>query len=266
MNVGETIQQKRLRSSKLFLIVSLIIITIFGIGHLLLANGKGCVIISVPKPQTTVLLDGKKITSTTKPNEEVSITTSSGKHTIITSKKDHQQWEKIFNVQADQKHHTSTFNTELFPTYSMIPEYTLIEGVGIQNDTYQAILALFKDLPTKRVSKSGSTMIEITNNNIKTTWIKNTEKAPFFFCRGSVCSDTFNILPAQKQVRQIDFYPDKEDIVLFSTDDTIWITELNRNEPQNLQKLYTGKSPDFARGPGNTIYIKDSRSLMIIEL
>ena len=89
--------------------------------------------------------------------------------------------------------------------------------------------------------------------------------APYYFCKNSKCDKTFHILPMDHKVRQIDFYRKKENIIIFSSRDIIWVMELDRNE-QNTHPVYIGTAPDFVPGPENTIYVKDSGKLMQIDL
>ena len=108
--------------------------------------------------------------------------------------------------------------------------------------------------------------IEIRGKNIVATWLDNKTPPSGFFCKDDICNTTFSVLPAEQDLRQVDFYPERNDLIIFSTEDKIWAIELDRSDAQNVQPIYVGFEPDFVRGAGNSIYIKDNMSLILINL
>ena len=224
--------------------------------------------LTVPVAGTTIYLNNKKEVVTKKPNEEIVLSPKVGVYLIIAFRNDLWPWQKNFVLQKGEHYVASVFTVKNSPTYSLIPEYTLKDNVGIQNNAYKEIVALFNNIPKKQTSSNSFVSIEINpdGQNISAAWLKEESTLPRFFCKNTVCEETFLVLPASQPVRQISFYPDRDDRIIFSTGTTIWIIELDRNEVQNAQPLYTGNMPEFIQGPGDNLYVKDAGKIMLVDL
>lgn len=268
MNTGKKSQKKEPVARILFWICIATIIILLSGKLLYPLTNKEAIILNVPLSGTTIYLDNKKKVVTTTRDEKVILKTIPGTHSVVSHKKGHWPWEKSFVVAKKSKQYASIFNIKRSPSFSLIPEYTLKENVVVVNDDHKTILALFENDLKKRVSESGMVSIETLDGkdgNILATWLDDKNPTPYYFCRDSKCDKTFYILPVAHKIRQIDFYPGREDVIIFSSKDAVWVTELDRND-QNTQLIHIGTAPDFVRGPGNTIYVKDSGKLMQVNL
>lgn len=221
----------------------------------------------VPVARTVIYLDGHKETVTKIPNEKVVITPEEGSHFIIASRDDYWPWQKSFTLTKGDNEYTTVFTVKQDPVYSLVPEYTL-EEKGVQNDAYTKIIKQFEQIQEKKTSESALVSIELneSKDNIVATWLGEETSLPHFFCIETKCDSSFEIMPSAQHVRSFNFYPNRDDVIAFASGPTVWIIELDRNEIQNAQPLYTGVAPECIPGPGNTLYVRDKQQLMLINV
>ena len=269
MNTGRKVAGKKLFLQKtLFGVVVALILTMIAFNVLNSSRqDDGTITLHVPLSGTSVYIDGNRKAITREHGQVVTIDDiKPGAHFILTNKDGYWPWEKTFEMVPKGNFNMASFRIKQVPIYSLIPEYILDKEAGVQSDVYQNILALFDNTTPKKISSDKAISIEIVGRNIITTWLDNKTPPHGLFCENDVCNKTFSVLPIEWDVRQIDFYPGRNDLIIFSTEDKVWAIELDRNGIQNVQPIYTGFKPDFVRGTGNSIYIKDGASLMLINL
>ncbi len=267
MYTGEKVTKQKIKQYMPVLVVVCLLIFLIAVKITNNINGQ-TIILTVPIAETTIYLDGKKEATTKRPNEGVKLSPEAGTHFIIATRDDSWPWQKNFTVQQGKHYTASVFTTKRSPAHSLIPEYTYEGASEIQNNAYKNIVALFDNIPTKQLSSNGFVSIEITpdGQNISATWLKEKDTLPHFFCKNTICEETFLILPKPQPIRQISFYPSRDDRIIFSTKATIWIIELDRNEVQNAQPLYTGIAPEFVQGSDNNLYVRDAKNIMLFNL
>ena len=67
-------------------------------------------------------------------------------------------------------------------------------------------------------------------------------------------------------IRNVDFYKDRSDAVIFSTADTVYVIEINIEGIQNFMPIYKGKNPYFIKNDSNSIYVEDGNSLLQVAI
>lgn len=269
MNAGKKSARKKLFLQKILLgaiITLILIVVVFNISTGSMQDN-GTVTLHVPLAGTSIYIDGTKKTTTQEHGQIVTIDNiKSGAHFVLTNKDGYWPWEKTFDITRRENFSATSFNIKQVPVYSLVPKYTLDKEAGVQSNMYQNILALFDNTILKKISPDKTISIEIKDRNIAATWLGDETPPRNLFCKSDVCDKTFLVLPAEWDVRQVDFYPGRNDLIMFSTEDKVWAIELDRRGTQNVQPIYVGFRPDFVRGTGNSIYIKDGVSLMLINL
>lgn len=97
------------------------------------------------------------------------------------------------------------------------------------------------------------------DTNIIAQWNKDESTAPDFFdCYEGTCGvSVFNQAP----VRQIAFYPGRDDVIFFSTPTGVYAIEINpRGETQNFQPVAEGvRDPVFTISDGNIFVLSGER-------
>ena len=67
-------------------------------------------------------------------------------------------------------------------------------------------------------------------------------------------------------IRNVDFYKDRSDSVLFSMNGSIYVIEIDKQGTQNFIPVFAGKSPAFVKYDVNSIYVLDGDTLMQVAI
>jgi len=85
------------------------------------------------------------------------------------------------------------------------------------------------------------------------------------FKQNLISSDAYNKIPSleiKNQITAIDFYKNREDVILMALAEGIYALGIDYETEQNLQPIYKGTNPLFIKKDDNTIYILDNNNLM----
>ena len=226
--------------------------------------------IFVPESGTKVFFDNKKEVITTKDNETVVIKdVTAGAHLILTHKDGYWPWSKAITVEEAENISLSTFGITQSPALANIPKYIKSDLSG-ENETYTSIMEHLESdkSVSKKYSSDRNTVIESTGQNIIASWKGDPELRPAYFCDEDACSDTITVLPQNREVRNIDFYPGRDDLILFAAENRVYVIELDARDIQNIQPLYESLlgQPEFVRTIDRGVYIKDGDKLYLVTL
>jgi len=184
-----------------------------------------------------------------------------GKHAVIVNHPDFWTWTKVIDV--DKK--SIVLNAFLTPRFA--------DGIIIESDNpnYNSLLAQIdsETLPTeqtKLVSPDGNIAIWADRGIIFAEAQKNS--IPEWFCENNLSC------PKQKQVMalegtsvtELNFYKDRNDVLLFSRPGAIYAIDIGTRSVQNLQQLYIGgNNIRFSPSDDNEqLYIHDNEDLLQI--
>lgn len=92
-------------------------------------------------------------------------------------------------------------------------------------------------------------------------WKGETAATPLYFCEEEtgLCDTSLVATESSSPIKHFDFYPSRNDIVIYSNSDGVFVTELDKRPEQNFVTLAKG-NVDFRVYNGH-IYIKDKNSL-----
>ena len=107
--------------------------------------------------------------------------------------------------------------------------------------------------------------ISSLKNKIIAEWMGSEERTPEYFCREEKCNLILEVLQTKTDVKNIDFYPVRDDAIILSVSDAVYAAEIDNRQYQNFYPIYKGKNPDF-RIDGGTVYIKDGEYIVSVEL
>ncbi len=187
---------------------------------------------------------------------------------VLVSRQGHYPWLKHVDVPDTKKIQIYPF---LVPVQAM---GYLVEKDGRE---YERALKIFDNdfIPRKNTpKKKGSTSIwvEEDGKTVFAEWEGPDGSEPRHFCRQEQggCQDTVKIFSFVNSVRSVDFYKDREDVVLIATETAdgtsgIFALEIDNRTVQNFQPVYTGSNPSFAILDQKTIYIRDGQNILRAE-
>jgi len=134
-------------------------------------------------------------------------------------------WPWIKEVEIEKK------ETSIIQPF-FIPKNTSGLLIGVQDPEYNRIISLFQD---NLIATSTLNLISEKNADLKPS------------------------------ITSIDFYKDRQDIVIISSGDGIYALEIGSENIQNFQPIYKGKNPIFKKRDSSSIYIFDNDNLMLVS-
>ncbi len=202
--------------------------------------------ITVPLKGTSVFIDESQRIVTQKDNEVVTVPFTPSFHEVIISRDGYFPWAKSFTMKSNSRIAIAPILISQNASGQIItkndPEYTKLRN-----------LILADKLPTKtgpRVSRDGTTSIWIENNSI-------------FAKKGDA---VIEVITPQTPVRNLYFYKDRNDAVIFSTDTYVYMIETQKVGTQNFIPIYKGTKPSLVENDPNSIYVLDGESLMQVVI
>jgi len=145
-----------------------------------------------------------------------------GEHSIILVKENYWPWATNTNIDRKQI-------SEINPFF--VPQNTNGFIVPKSDPEYYDILNLFQTRKT----------------HIDWSQEKNTPK---------------ELLTFEVGIKSSDFYKDRTDVIVISTENGIYAMEINTDYTPNFQPIYKGINPDFMKKNNDSIYILDEGNLM----
>jgi hypothetical protein len=223
-----------------------------------------------------------------------------GNYTLLVKKVNYNDWSKEINVVANQVTEANVFmlpyKTTISEVKKNIESETLI-GSTTQalrlNPIYSDISNLFSEklVLKKNISIfSTTTKKEITyiygskenpindghlniwrdGGDLFISWNGSVDSIPNYFCdvlvENTQCYEQIKIYSFESAIKNLDFYPGRQGVVIFSSGNGIYAIEVENNPLKKPQILYKGKNPDFRVYNSNTIYVKDDNYLGKIDI
>jgi len=202
--------------------------------------------ITVPLSGTTIYIDIAEETKTTKNNETVNITLSPQTHSVILAHAGYYPWTKKFRIESEKK-------IELYPFFVS----TNASGVIITNTDPEYGKIKYdiatKETPTKakpKISKDGKVLLYLEDNAIV----------------ARTGSTTISVIQPDTIIRNLDFYKNRSDAVIFSTSNAIYAMEIDKTGGQNFMPIYKGVFPSFIQPAPNYLYVEDGTSLLQVGI
>jgi len=248
---------KSTTQTKILIIVVISVLFLISYG-LWTEYNSGEIDILVPYQGSLIFLDGKELSTTNYDDQIVTLKRiRPGEHSILVYANKRYPWEKTAYIKKGN-------TTKMYP-FLMMTELIKKSSntlTKLTENELSKIEPLFKEQNKNNfISFLGDGGVEIKkeNNSILATWINDVALIPDFFCDNTECKKTINIFTSEViPIKTIGFYPKRENVVIFSLDNSIYAIEIGNNSAQNFQPIYTGENPDFAiDSQTSSIYIKD---------
>jgi len=116
---------------------------------------------------------------------------------------------------------------------------------------------------------------EPDSNKIYAAWLGDETEVPFYLCRPvspslggqKPCNGPFLIFESLPPIQNIDFFPQRKDVIIIAAGSGIYALEMDKRGQQNLQSIYKGKNPTFGIIKDTaSVYILDESFLIKVEL
>ena len=186
-----------------------------------------------------------------------------GTHSLLVSENNHWPWLKEIEVKKKE-------------TSIAYPFFILKNTSGIvipkEDEEYISIKESieFEVLPgrdSKRISKSETHAVWVEGNTIMAEWLGREDGFPPYFCSDSECTRTIEVLTSSFPVRNLTFYKKREDVLIFSSQNSLFAIEIDTRGVQNFQPIYKGaSSPNFTVYDEHTLSVEDASSIFLLSL
>ncbi|MFA6338820.1 MAG: hypothetical protein WCW87_02060 [Candidatus Paceibacterota bacterium] len=226
------------------------------------------------------------------------------KYKIVASKDGYYPWQKQLMVYEEKVTESHPFLLPLEPTLNEIPKTiastkktllskaTTTSTTVVSNPEYKTVLALFSAKALKMSAISTTTIIVRKNDSLVSTstdtlpkdsvlrqnivlwkengvlsasWWGNLSDIPYFFCDREPCK-TDIVIYNNNSVKYFDFFPGRNDLIIFETNDGVFVTEIDGRSKRNIEPLYPKSNAEFRIKDNETIYIKDDKVLYQLVL
>ena len=195
-----------------------------------------------------------------------------GKYDVVAIKDGYTNWKKEISVSERRVSEAYPFlilnpvATTTIPTQNR----AVVKDLFSATTTRKATVSLDKTLEKLATTTSSSTIasnegvlwrntyLYKDNKKLMALWKGEANIIPFYFCgeETKLCDSSILVTDSKSPIKNFDFYPGRNDVVVYSNADGVFVTELDkRGGVQNFVTLATGKV-DF-RISGRHIYIKD---------
>ncbi|MFA5838844.1 MAG: hypothetical protein WC849_02810 [Candidatus Paceibacterota bacterium] len=172
-----------------------------------------------------------------------------GMNSIVVAKEDYWPWMKKVEMKEGEK-------TIIYPFMVQVLQKDIF-AIDENSDLYKATKNKIENyfIPNKDkkfVSEDVSATLWVYNNSI-------------FFQRID-SGDVIEVFKGVEAISSVDFYKDRNDVIIFSMGSYIYVIEANTKNNQNFQPLFQGIKPLFAKKDNQKIYIFDQNILAEIKM
>jgi len=223
-------------------------------------TGSGSVeILNVPQ-NSEVKVDNRLLERVLEGMSTISTDLSPKAHTVTIQRHGYWPWTKTVPIEKNM-------NTSVSPF--LIPQQPVVTEIDFGSNEYWSAVNLFNTSSgtsefNKSVSKSENVHAWISGASILAQWEED-KPIPHFFC-SDTCSTEVIVTPIHQNVSHIDFFQNREDVLLMTTPDGVFAIEIDSRGTQNFQPLYQEGGADFRIDKNGSVYILDGDSLFILDL
>jgi hypothetical protein len=106
-------------------------------------------------------------------------------------------------------------------------------------------------------------------STIYAQWLGDPSSLPISFCAEATCKNIqrpLAVFTLRFPLLKLQFFPGRNDVLLFQNTQGIYAIEIDRRDPQNLQPLYLGQNLDFVVDNDRTIYLKKGNDYFEVQI
>ncbi len=224
----------------------------------------GSLEITIPDSGSQVFLDNKKKTTTIALNQKIVFNRLTSRvHTILVNTPGNYPWYKAFDLSKETSSALTSFSI-----------HTDLKSMDVPatDPQFQPIKTLIaKDIlpqtTAKKISASGNVAlwVDTDSNSVHAEWIRSTSELPSFFCPLGACSPHIIAFNGKAPIRSLDFFKNRDDVIIIAIENTISALELSISPPQNFQPIFTGTSPRFHQPESGILFIESGRTISVLR-
>lgn len=217
-------------------------------------GSSGEITIAPPNGTASVYIDRDSVSPITSTSSPAVYDVSPGSRQILVARDGYWPWTQQVDVIEGE-------SAEIAP---FLIEETSQRVLQAESDVTNALSeARTQPVPSSdspAVSENGDVRIFVDNEtNIIAQWTGSTTTAPGFFdCHEATCGVS---VINQAPVQQLEFYPQRDDVIFFSTQVGVYAIEINpRNSTQNFQPVVEGvQNPVFTTTDSSIFVLSGDR-------
>jgi len=137
--------------------------------------------------------------------------------------------------------------------------------ISKESEILEKLLSSGNDNLTKIDKNKDSKIFVDSSSNIWIEWLASNSPLPYYFCNDDECKSPLLILTSKLPLRNIDFYPSRNDILIIATQNGIFAVEVDGRGGRLLQPIYKGINPIFEL-ENKTLYILDEKIFIKLNL
>lgn len=186
-------------------------------------------------------------------------------YTVNLRKEGFSSWQKNVEVFASKVNDVHPFQIPLSPTIEDIPEMIKnSSGKNIVNTLFKTTKKLFTE--ENKVRETSNVTLARIDNHLIAIWKGNPSNPPHFFCNTpNICSNAIVVSNNITEDSVWDFFPKRDDVVIFTTKDGIYVSEIDPFGGKNEHAIIIGEYISF-RLKGDILYIQNEEKLSSIDL
>ncbi len=248
-------------------ILGVIIISVVAIGALIAGyrlqpnmtvSKNGILEVTLPLARTTVFVDDKKLITTETENQTVRLPLSINTHDVIIAREGYFPWMTQVITAPDTTSHINPI---------LVTQNTTGQIITQKDPNYWTIRRKIQDtkIPTEANPRRGSKGSSV--------WVKdNTIYVKGAYTGGELGereADVFAVITPIDQIRSLDFYKDRTDVIVFASDTGVYAIDAVENATEkvvNFYPLYKGIKPLFEKTENSFLYVLDGENLMMVVL
>lgn len=252
--------QTNTKKKKMIWIIAGIVIILVALFFLQNKTTTGEISITPPNGTAAVYIDRDSvspITSTTSPS---TYEVSPGSRQLLIARDGYWPWSQQIDVSVGETTQIQPFLIEKTGRHVLQTTSTITNA--LQNAQSETVLNADEPL----LSPNGDIRVFVdSETNIIAQWTGSTSTAPDFFdCYEGTCGvSVFNQAP----IKQIAFYPDRNDVIFFAAEKGVYAIEINpHNETQNFQPVIESvQNPVFTIDNGN-IFVLSGEHITVNDI
>lgn len=245
----------------------------------------GGIYVYVPQAGASIYIDGEFRRRTGNFQKELFVQNlePQSRHTVFVERPGFSVWQKQVSVDAQEV-------TALYPFlvpegYSLrdIPELLSEKTATLpaeENPEYAELLLEFEkeelelqenvivpqtieDLFTK--IRRNNIAIWSDSEGVHAEWVSGDDWIPRYFCTDGDCQKEIMVVTPKEEVLTLEYYPDRDDVVIYSTPTGVYVAEMDIRSIQTKRKLYSGVDVDMRVLNDDRIIIRDGENLFELE-
>ncbi len=132
--------------------------------------------------------------------------------------------------------------------------------VAVEATTTLATTSILDYIPENLRVSNGSTIIWHSDFDIYAYWQDSSGWLPPRFCNQFTCKNLMLVASSAGEINHIDFYPGRDDVIIYSVEDGVYVVEIDKRPVQIHERIIFGEDVTF-RIVGNRIFIKDGKEM-----